>query len=221
MIENLNKVKSPTYSILFALTLSSNGFFLGFNVGLLNTFGNFFLESVFNITDPEEQKNVKSTMNFLFILGGFVACFFSSAIYETLGRYKSLLIFLVLNILFTLLGLTKVLYLVYAFRFLCGFNGVFWTILAPLFIKEVTPPKYRKFIDNSFYVFLTGAILLSYTFKDDFARNYWYLIILVPVMVDVPKILLHLFVFRQESPESLYKRYKDQELLEERLVSIY
>lgn len=207
MIENLNQVKSPLYSILFALSLSSNGFFFGFNIGLLNTFGKFFLESVFNITDTEVQDNIKTTMNFLFVLGGFVACFFSSAIYEALGRYKALLIFLTLNILFTLLALTKNLYLVYAFRFLCGFNGVFWTILAPLYIKEVTPPKYRKFIDNTFYIFLTGAILLAYTFKDDFARNYWYIIVLIPVIIDLPKILLHLFIFRQESPESLFKQF--------------
>jgi hypothetical protein len=79
---------------------------------------------------------------------------------------------------------------------LSGFNGVTWTILGPLFVKETVPPKYGKFMENIFYIFLTGAILLAYSFSGEFAKTYWYFIMMIPVFFDVPKLLLNLFVFR-------------------------
>jgi hypothetical protein len=59
MIETLNNVKSPSYSILQALLVCSNGFFFGFGVGLFNTFGKYYIETVFNITDKQEIDDIK------------------------------------------------------------------------------------------------------------------------------------------------------------------
>jgi len=63
-------------------------------------------------------------------------------------------------------------------------------------VKETVPPKYGKFMENVFYIFLTGAILLAYCFSGDFAKNYWYIIIMIPLFLDVPKLCLNLLVFR-------------------------
>lgn len=38
--------------------------------------------------------------------------------------------------------LSKKLIIVYVGRFLSGFNGVTWTILGPILILEIIPPKY-------------------------------------------------------------------------------
>jgi len=55
-------------------------------------------------------------------------------------------------------------------------------------VKETVPPKYGKFMENVFYIFLTGAILLAYCFSGVFAKNYWYIIIMIPLFLDVPKL---------------------------------
>lgn len=195
MIETLNQNKSAFYSISMSLLLASNGFFFGFGIGLFNVFGSFYLKTVHNII-KEDQDSYKQNLNFLFVFGGFMSCFFASQIYERLGRYRTLVLFIILNIVFTLFQLSSNILIVYVFRFLSGFNSVVWTLLAPLYIVETCPPKYRRMMDISFYIFLTAAILLAYSLSGDFAVKHWYLCIIIPIFLDFPKLALFLFYYR-------------------------
>lgn len=105
---------------------------------------------------------------------------------------------------------------VYLARILIGFNGVTWTMLAPLVMNEVVPPKYKSFFSNVFYVFLTGAIVVGYSFGGEFAKNHWRICFLIPAFFDGIKLILFLIIFKQITPQELIDQHGD-ELDEENL----
>jgi len=195
--------RSKTYIFAYGLLLASSGLFFGYLIGNFNTFGDGFLEKIHKITDETERKAILGNINLFFLLGGLLCGLTASFIIEPLGRYKSLLLLCVGKLCVTSIFQVESLSMVYLGRFIGGFFGCFSTFIAPLLMKENLPLKYSGTISASFYIFLTGGILISYGFGSPAAIENWRFVLGGPFFIEIPAFLLYLFVFRMESPKSI------------------
>jgi SP family sugar:H+ symporter-like MFS transporter len=201
--------KSKAYIIIYGLLLSSSGLYFGYLIGNFNTFGNIFLQRIYKEDNENVRKEILGNINLFFLLGGLLSALTASFIYEALGRYKALLLLSVAKIGLMCLFLIQSLNALYVGRFLGGYIGCFSTFIAPLMMKENLPLRYAGTISACFYIFLTGGILISYGFGTPGAADNWRLVFGGPLLYEVPVFLLYLFVFKMESPKSIYSKSID------------
>ena len=74
-------------------------------------------------------------------------------------------------------------------------------------MTENLPTSIGKIWNSAFYIFLTGGILTSYLFSTKHDAENWRLIFAFPIVFDLPRLLLLLFVYRMESPIWLYTKH--------------
>lgn len=206
------QVKSTGNAIFYALLLSFSGWYFGYCVGLFNSFLNTFLLHAYSISDEEEIKFVAGNLNLSLMIGGMVSCISAGQMIELLGRYNSVILFLVGEVVTIVLSLYTNLNLLYILRFFHGYFACSWTFLGPLMLKENLPHKYANVFGSCFYIFITLGILTSYIFGFDEAGVYWRLIFLLPLVFDLPKLLLFMTFYRMESVKWIFFRYKDKEV---------
>lgn len=199
-------IRSPNSILLYGVMLSSTAFFFGFNVGIFNPFTEPFLDKVHNVTKREEIDSIQSKINFFFVVGGTLACLFSSFLIERLGRYRFLLLVSLSQITIGFGYMIQSLSLLYLFRMAAGFFSTASTFICPMMINEVVPSKYSGPLGASFYIFLTGGILFSGLFNSVGAAEHWRLVLAIPSFIEIPKFFLYLFLFRMDSPKSIVAR---------------
>lgn len=215
-------IRSPASVVFYGVLLSSTALFFGYCIGVFNPFFKPFIEEVYGVHKLEEQDAIKSKINFYFLVGGTLACLFSSALIEALGRYKFLLLICLSTILAGFGLMIKGLFVLYACRMILGFISCSSTMICPLMIKELIPERFNAPIAGSFYIFLTGGILLSTLMSEAWLTKYWQLVLAGPAILEIPKFLLYLFVYRIESPKTiLAKSSNPQTELQENYLHIY
>ena len=96
------------------------------------------------------------------------------------------------------------MYVLYFCRFFHGFLSCSYSFIAILMITENLPRKIAKIWSPAFYIFLTLGILMSYIFSSERAAHLWRLIFCLPLLLDVPRLIFLLKVYRMESPIWLY-----------------
>lgn len=201
-----NPYRSKTYIFAYGLLLASSGLFFGYLIGNFNTFGDGFLEKIHNITNKKEREEILGNINLAFLAGGLSCALIASLIIEGLGRYRSLLLLSFGKLCVAGLFMVQSINVLYLGRFIGGFFGCFSTFIAPLMMKENLPLKYGGTISASFYIFLTGGILISYAFGNPTAIEHWRYVLGGPLIIEVPALLLYLFVFRMESPKTIVSK---------------
>lgn len=73
------------------------------------------------------------------MVSGFLCCLTSHIFYEGIGRYKTLLLMTIVNIICYGLSSYKNLNMFFVVRFVLGYTHCLSTIIAPLVIKELIP----------------------------------------------------------------------------------
>lgn len=196
-------IRNPASIILYGLLLSSTALFFGYNIGIFNSFFKPFIEEVYNIRNPDEQEKIKANINFSFLVGGTFACLFSSFLIEALGRFRFLLL-ISLSIILVGFGLMiQGVTILYACRLVSGFIACASTMICPLMIKELIPQQYNAPIAGSFYIFLTGGILISNLMSEPWLTKYWMVVLAGPALLEIVKFVLYFFVYRIESPKTI------------------
>ena len=203
-------LRSPKSAFFYGVLLASCGLYFGYGIGTFNTFFNYFIVEVYKVTDKSEMISIFGNINVLFTIGGTFACFFGSFIYEKFGRYRSLIGALTAEMVIMSLMSIKSLELLYILRFFHGFVGCFWTLLAPLMIKENLPFQIANKVNPLFYAFLTGGILIGYCFGSPTAAQYWRLVLMFPMIIEIPKLLLFIFIYHMESPIWLLQKFPER-----------
>lgn len=90
--------------------------------------------------------------------------------------------------------------LLYFCRVFHGFLSCAYAIVAILIITENLPKKIANVWSPAFYIFLTFGILTSYLFSSEKSAHLWRLIFCLPILMDIPRLLILLKVYRMESP---------------------
>ena len=217
-----NSIKSPIKTLIYGILLSTSGMFFGFGVGLFNTFFEPFIENIYSIYDEKKKIEISGNLMFFFVLGGFVSCLTAGPICEKIGRFKSLVGLTVLGILGTFGFFFKGLYVLYFFRFVCGWISCCWTFVAPLILKENVCERFKGVLGLCFYGFLTFGILVAYSFDSVYFAIRWRYVIGIPLLLEIPKLFCYVFVYRMESPVWLNNKFsEDKKLLKEKLTKNY
>ena len=108
-------------------------------------------------------------------------------------------------------------------RFISGISAGINSQLVPLYINELTPMEISGFMGCFFQAFLNFGILLSYLMglgiPDDEAdydtsSNWWIFVFLFPVITCMIRLLLLLFYYKFDTPFSLMKLRKEEEIAE-------
>ena len=217
-------LSNPSKAFAYGILLASCGWYFGFGVGSFNTFFDYFIESAYGVQDRNRKIEISGNLNLMFMMGGAVVCLVGSKIYEVFGRHRSLLLTILAEIVITFFMMFKSLEILYICRFAQGFVSCFWSILAPLMIKENLPISLANKVGPLFYVFLTGGILLGYCLGSPWAGSNWRAVLAIPLISELPKLALFSQVYVMESPDWLVVHNPDAlranfELLYDSLVS--
>ena len=221
-----HKVKSLAYVYIYGFLLSFSGWFFGYQIGLFNSFFKFFMPVVYpEIVDEKNKQEIQENLQMYLMIGGTVSCLTAGYIVDTLGRYRSVLLYLTAELCVLLISLDASLNVLYTVRFLNGFIACSWTFLGPIMIKEIIPPAYKNLFGGLFYIFITLGILSSYTFGYESIAAHWRYVFLLPAVFDLPKLLAFIFVFRIESPIWICTKIENieqrQQMVQNNLGKIY
>ena len=93
MQENQLKTRSPLYLHFYGFLLSSTGWFFGYGIAMFNTFFDSYIQVVYGITDEQEKISVSGNLSFFFLVGGLICCITCGKIIDSLGRYRTIIIF--------------------------------------------------------------------------------------------------------------------------------
>lgn len=193
------KLKSPFFCYFYGVLLSSCAFFFGLGVGTFTTFFKFFISN-FGELSKEEKDSIQGNIGLYYIFGGTLACITGSFIYEKIGRYRSLIFMLTVEIIVISAMFYKSIKFLYFLRVISGYISCFWTLLIPNMIRECLPSHIADRFNALFGAFLTGGICISYCFGFEWAREKWRWVLMWPLLLEVPKLFAFIFVFKMESP---------------------
>lgn len=199
--------KSMLKAHLYGLLLASAGLFFGMSYSMFNTFFDVFATRLHEIT-PKNFSSVSINLNFYYVLGCTFSCLVGSLLLEKMGRFRSLLVVMTMEIVVTSFGFLDSLPMLYLMRFLHGFAAFFWLILTPLMMKENLPPGLPKTYNPVFSAFLCTGMLLAFFFGRPALAPYWKFVLVWPFYVEIPRLMLFLILFPMESPQYLASRLK-------------
>lgn len=213
------KLKSNQAGFIYGILLASTASFFGTGVGTFNTFFDHFIKYAYNITDERQKISIVGTINFMFMFGGMTATIVGGYFYEKYGRWKTLIALLVSEIVILLLMGIASIELLFVLRFVEGFIGCYWTLVAPLMIKENLPFHIANRVAPLFYVFLTGFILIGYCFGSEWSGQHWRFVLMYPLLIEIPKLYVFYHIYKMESPIWLYNNQR--ELVRENFKFLY
>jgi MFS family permease len=199
-------LRSKWRILIYGVLLASSGLFFGYMMGIFNTFGNIFLESVYFIKDKKLKEEILGNLNMLCLFGGLVSTLTASLIYERIGRYRSLVFLSAGKIFVFVMFMYKSLTMLYFGRFIGGYLACFSISFIPLFIKENLPSKYAGSIATSFSIFIATGILLSFCFGTPLAAEYWRFVLSGPIILEIPILFVYLLIFKMESPKTIFDK---------------
>lgn len=96
------------------------------------------------------------------------------------------------------------IYILYFCRLFHGYLSCSYSFISILMISEILPKNISKIWNPAFYIFLTLGILMSYLFSSENAAHLWRLVFCMPLLLDIPRLILLLKIYRIESPIWLY-----------------
>jgi alpha-ketoglutaric semialdehyde dehydrogenase len=193
------------YLILICLVAAAGGFLFGFDTSVISGAIEFMeAPAVFNLDELEKGWTVSCI-----IIGCMTGCIFAGPLSDRYGR-KTLLIFTALVFLLSSLGCalaqSNVTFVIN--RIIAGFAVGSASMLAPIYIAEISPAKHRgKLVSlNLFAIFLgqSAAFFSNFLLRDVGGVDNWRWMIGIQV---IPSgILLLLLFFIPESPRWLIEK---------------
>ena len=214
-----SRVKSKWSLYLHGFMLASTGLFYGYGLGLFNNFFEHFIPT-FNVGDAVKEKNIQQNLNMFFVIGGTIACLFSSTIFERYGRYKTLLFAFALEMLVCAMMQVHSIKFYYAMRVVFGFVGCMWTFLASVMMAEMLPEKTEEYCAPLFTGMISLGIIAGFSFCDKRLGPKWRWVMLSPLLTEVPK-LVYFFFIRMESPRWLSENGATEEELKKNYLYLY
>jgi sugar porter (SP) family MFS transporter len=185
------------YWIIFVA--ASSGLLLGLNIaGISGAVSS--IQSFFNLTDHALGIVVSSL-----IIGSLFGAFSSGHFIEKYGRKKVLMFSSILFVISSLGGAfsQSVISLV-VFRLIGGIGMGIVSVVGPIYISEISPPKQRGMLVTFYTLAIVTGILLAYIFNYFFmdVANGWRYMLAVPFIFSI-LVMIFILNFLPESPRWL------------------
>lgn len=192
------KMSPNTFVIILTLASSISGFMFGYDTGYISAALVHIGKDLLNKYLTSGEKELITSATSLGALIGAILCGFVANLY---GRKNVLFGSNVMFIVGTILQLVaKTVWTMVAGRFVLGFGVGSASLIAPLMLSELAPPKYRGRLIVTNCIFITGGQLVAYLINWGLTRVSGGWRISVGLCM-VPAVLqLVLFVFLPDTP---------------------
>lgn len=209
------RVRSRSYMLLYSAFLGMCGLYYGLGLGTFNSYAETWCRKSIKDVTPEQIAEISQKISLYFFVGCTFAGFSGSWLAGTFGRHRLAWVNCIFAIVLTLAMLQKTVRGLYLLRFLQGVSAYLWTTISPLFIREILPLSGMNLARPLFNISIASGIFVGYIFKLDFFKRNMPLVLLFPLISEVPKLVLFLTAFRMESPAWLVsKKGSESELIE-------
>ena len=158
------KDKFTAFSLFSAIIASLGGFLLGYNQTVIAG-ALMFIEKDFNLSTIQQEMIVS-----IMLIGALVGASFGGILADRIGR-KLTLFFTTVFFVFSsmLLSSADTMFILIVGRFICGFAVGIVSIVAPLYIAEMSSPEHRGFLVSINQLSITLGILIAYIVSYIFA----------------------------------------------------
>lgn len=202
-------------------------FQFGYILTILNTLMLYFQKDVYNFT-AEEKDRYSSLLNSVVNVGAVVGALTAGPVAKKFGRRTAMLFIDIIVILASFLTLFVSVPLFIVGRVIGGYCVGFNSALVPLYINEITPLPIKGLAGafNQIQICLGSFLAVLFGFglpKSDFAGfqgQWWRIMLGFPILIGAIRLLLALFVFRNDTPKYLVYN-GEREKAEEALALMY
>ncbi|MBN2479986.1 MAG: sugar porter family MFS transporter [Parachlamydiales bacterium] len=202
------KEKHFLNSFIYAFIASFGGFLFGYQAGIISA-ALLFLKKSFQLTIFEQQFLVS-----IILIGGLLGSYVGGFLSDKFGRKKTFFISLSILIISTLMqGFSQGKEHLMISRFIAGISIGIFTAIVPMYIAEISDPKYRGRLVSLYQFFLVSGILISNFVGVYFSKSQnWQMMFILGI---VPAIFMFLgCFFIPESPSWLSIKNRQSKAIE-------
>ena len=177
-------------SLFYALVASIGGFLFGYHTAAISG-ALVFIAKEFNLSILMQQVLVS-----FILIGAIIGAYVGGSLSDRIGRKKTffyaILALLIGTIIFVI---TKNIFLFFSSRALIGFSIGIFSAVSPIYIAELSDPKYRGRLVSINQLFLVLGILLSNIFAYFFLKSFhWQAIFLTGLIFAFIMFILLFFI---------------------------
>lgn len=216
-VEPASRLKTHLYAFL----LASAGFFFGASFAMFNTYLKVFAQNFGSGNQELIGANVSTNINVFYVLGCTLSCLCGGFLYQHVGRFRTLVLIISLDIAASGLVLLHSLRLIYLMRFLHGFAACYSLLLIPVMMRENLPRSFPDVYNPVFSALLSAGMLTSFFFGHPNLAAHWRYVLAWPLCVEAPRLLLLALLFPMESPAWLAARGRPAEELSANYAVLY
>jgi len=194
--------------ILWSITVALGGFLFGMDVAVISG-AEQVIQKLWNLSDL-----MHGTAIAIALYGTVVGAIIGSFPANAFGRKKTLFIIGIIFLISSVgAAMANDVYIFMVFRFFGGLAIGASSVVAPIYISEIAPPKYRGRMGIAFQLNIVAGILFAYVsnylLQGVGGENDWRYMLGV---VAIPSLLFSIFMlFTPESPRWLILYKNDEE----------
>ncbi|NGX52120.1 MAG: D-xylose-proton symporter [Candidatus Anoxychlamydiales bacterium] len=184
-------------SFFYALVASLGGFLFGYHTAAISG-ALVFIAKEFNLSIVQQQVLVS-----FILIGAIIGAYIGGSLSDLIGRKKTFFYAILALFIGTIIFvITKNIFLFFTSRALIGFSIGIFSAVSPIYIAELSDPKYRGRLVSINQLFLVLGILLSNICAYFFLKTFhWQAIFLTGLIFAL--IMLILLFFIPETPSFL------------------
>ena len=199
-------VKSVSKVYILGLTISLCGFYFGFTFTEFNNFFEYFMHGKFGHSIKETQyHSINANLNTFITLGGLFCVFTSSFLLQAFRLKTVVLATCLVHIMARALMLFANLECLYVCRFMIGYIICFNSFTCPMYIADLLPKRFIGFLGSCYVGFMSLGIIVAMFMKYPWTVPFWWIVVLIPAILDLFRAILLGFVFNLESTKSLLR----------------
>ncbi len=193
----MNNNKYLLNSFFYSCVASIGGFLFGYHTAIISG-ALIFIASTFNLSIFHQEFLVS-----LLLIGAFIGSWLGGTISDSIGRKKTFFISIIFLIVGTLIFVTtKNILFFFSSRILVGFSIGIFSAVVPIYIAEISLPKYRGRLVSINQLLLVFGILISNIFGFYFSKTQnWQAMFLIGLFFAF--LMFFLLFFIPESPSFL------------------
>jgi MFS family permease len=137
--------KTSCHNLIYSITISSAGIYLGYNLTIFNALGKPMLRK-FSDVDPNDFDSTIALFNMIFGFGKMAGSFLGGLLSEKLGRKNALIIAEILSLFGYASNFFNNIWLIYAGRGFFGLTSGINSAVVPVILSEIIPIEFKGIV---------------------------------------------------------------------------
>jgi MFS family permease len=134
--------KTSCHNLIYSITISSAGIYLGYNLTIFNALGKPMLRQ-FTDVNPSDYDSTIALFNMIFGFGKMAGSFLGGLLSEKFGRKNALIIAEILSLFGYASNLFNNIWLIYGGRVFFGLTSGINSAVVPVILSEIIPIEFK------------------------------------------------------------------------------